>query len=98
MPCTTLLVGKKASYDGSTLMARNEDSGGTNFTVAINAFTGDAENQIVFTDGYAEMPEQRCDAIWVVYGNMPIHPLGGRVIYAKRPEEKEKYEIDFLIT
>ena len=26
MPCTTLLVGKKASYDGSTLMARNEDS------------------------------------------------------------------------
>lgn len=73
-------------------------AGGTNFTVAINAFTGDAENQIVFTDGYAEMPEQRCDAIWVVYGNMPIHPLGGRVIYAKRPEEKEKYEIDFLIT
>ncbi|MCR5272595.1 MAG: C69 family dipeptidase [Lachnospiraceae bacterium] len=26
MPCTTILVGKKASYDGSTLMARNEDS------------------------------------------------------------------------
>ena len=32
MPCTTLLVGKKASYDGSTLMARNEDSGGGHFT------------------------------------------------------------------
>ena len=32
MPCTTLLVGKKASYDGSTLMARNEDSGGAHFT------------------------------------------------------------------
>ena len=73
-------------------------AGGTNFTVAINAFTGDAENQIVFTDGYAEMPEQRCDAIWVVYGNMPIHPIGGRVIYATRPEEKEKYELDVLIT
>lgn len=27
MPCTTLLVGKKASYDGSTLVARNEDTG-----------------------------------------------------------------------
>lgn len=27
MPCTTILVGKKASYDGSTLVARNEDSG-----------------------------------------------------------------------
>ena len=31
MPCTTLLVGKKASYDGSTLMARNEDSGSGHF-------------------------------------------------------------------
>lgn len=27
MPCTTILVGKKASFDGSTLVARNEDSG-----------------------------------------------------------------------
>ena len=31
MPCTTLLVGKKASYDGSTLMARNEDCGAGRF-------------------------------------------------------------------
>ena len=31
MPCTTLLVGKAASYDGSTLMARNEDCGANNF-------------------------------------------------------------------
>ena len=73
-------------------------AGGTNFTVAVNAFTGDAENQIIFTDGYAEMPEQRCDALWVVYGTTPIHPKGGRVIYAKPPAEKEKHEIDFLIT
>jgi dipeptidase len=27
MPCTTILVGKAASYDGSTIVARNEDSG-----------------------------------------------------------------------
>ncbi len=27
MPCTTLLVGKNASYDGSTIIARNDDSG-----------------------------------------------------------------------
>ena len=27
MPCTTILVGKKASYDGSTIIARNDDSG-----------------------------------------------------------------------
>ena len=26
MPCTTILVGRKASYDGSTIVARNEDS------------------------------------------------------------------------
>ena len=32
MPCTTILVGKKASYDGSTLMARNEDSSAGEFT------------------------------------------------------------------
>ena len=25
MACTTILVGKKASYDGSTLIARNDD-------------------------------------------------------------------------
>ena len=31
MPCTTLLVGKNASYDGSTMMARNEDSGAGHF-------------------------------------------------------------------
>ena len=32
MSCTTLLVGKKASYDGSTMIARNEDAGFTAFT------------------------------------------------------------------
>ena len=32
MPCTTLLVGKNVSYDGSTLMARNEDSPSGQFT------------------------------------------------------------------
>lgn len=73
-------------------------AGGTDFTVAVEAFTGDAENQIIFTDGYAEMPEQSCNAIWVVYGSMPIYPKGGRVIYVKPSEEKEKHEIDFLIT
>ena len=26
MACTTILVGKKASYDGSTMIARTEDS------------------------------------------------------------------------
>ena len=73
-------------------------AGGTDFHAAIAAFTGDAENRIIFTDGLAEMPEQRCDVIWVVYGDHVIHPVGGRVLYSKATEEKEKHEIDFLIT
>ena len=32
MSCTTLLVGKNASYDGSTMIARNDDSGANGFT------------------------------------------------------------------
>lgn len=73
-------------------------AGGTNFETAINAFTGDAETRIIFTDGYAEMPLQRCDAIWLVYSDIPVHPIGGQVIYVKDPKEIEEHEIDFLIT
>lgn len=32
MGCTTILVGKNASYDGSTMIARNEDAGSNHFT------------------------------------------------------------------
>ena len=32
MPCTTILVGKNASYDGSTIIARNEDEASGKFT------------------------------------------------------------------
>lgn len=32
MPCTTILVGKDASYDGSTMIARNDDSFSGHFT------------------------------------------------------------------
>lgn len=73
-------------------------AGGTNFETAINAFTGDAETRIIFTDGYAEMPLQRCDAIWLVYSDIPVHPNGGHVIYVKDPKEIVEHEIDFLIT
>ncbi len=34
MPCTTILVGKKASYDGSTIIARNDDAGSANHFTA----------------------------------------------------------------
>ena len=32
MGCTTILVGRKATYDGSTMIARNDDSGSGHFT------------------------------------------------------------------
>ena len=32
MSCTTILVGKNASYDGSTIIARNDDSQQGEFT------------------------------------------------------------------
>ena len=32
MACTTMLVGKKATYDGSTMIARNDDSCSGRFT------------------------------------------------------------------
>ena len=73
-------------------------SGGTNFEAAVKAFTGEAETKIIFTDGYAEMPETRIEAIWVVYSDIPVNPPGGKVIYVNKPEELDKDEVDFLIT
>lgn len=73
-------------------------AGGTNFDTAVNAFTGDAETKIIFTDGYADMPGKRCDAIWLVYSDTPVNPPGGKVIYVKKPEEIREHEVDFLIT
>ena len=73
-------------------------SGGTDFETAVKAFTGDAETKIIFTDGYADMPSARCDAIWLVYSDTEVDPPGGHVIYVKKPEEINNNEIDFLIT
>lgn len=55
--------------------------GGTNFNIAVNAFSKRVENKIIFTDGEATMPDKNVDAIWVVFGNKKIKPKGGRVIY-----------------
>lgn len=54
--------------------------GGTNFDVAVNAFTRRVENKIIFTDGDAPMPNKNVDAIWIVFGDKKINPPGGRVI------------------
>ncbi|MGN1322420.1 MAG: VWA-like domain-containing protein [Bacilli bacterium] len=55
--------------------------GGTNFEVAVNAFTRRVENKIIFTDGDANMPNKPIDAIWIVFGGIKINPAGGKVIH-----------------
>lgn len=54
--------------------------GGTNFDVAVGAFSRRCENKIIFTDGCAHMPEVAMDAIWIVFGSKKINPKGGKVI------------------
>lgn len=54
---------------------------GTSFSAAVNAFSGRADNRIIFTDGEAPMPAQRMDIIWIVFGGKHIRPNGGRVFY-----------------
>lgn len=54
--------------------------GGTNFDVAVRAFSRRVENKIIFTDGKAPMPITPLDAIWIVFGGKQINPKGGKVI------------------
>ena len=60
-----------------------QGGGGTNFDIAVSAFSNRAENKIIFTDGMCSAPKEYCDAIWVVvgYSKHPINPPGGKVIY-----------------
>lgn len=61
-----------------------EGGGGTDFDVAVNAFSRKTVNRIIFTDGYADMPKKPVRAIWVVIGDHTINPEGGKVIYVDR--------------
>ena len=60
--------------------------GGTNFDVAVGAFSRRVENKIIFTDGDAYMPDMPLDAIWIVFGGKKINPKGGRVIDIKEEQ------------
>ena len=68
---------------------RFQGGGGTDFDVAVGAFSRRVENKIIFTDGWASMPYKPCDCIWVVFGYQIINPTGGKVIYV---DEKELYK------
>ena len=49
MGCTTILVGRNASYDGSTMIARNDDSGSGHFTPKKFAVISPAEQPETYT-------------------------------------------------
>ena len=55
--------------------------GGTDFNVAVNAFSKRVMNKIIFTDGKATMPMDDRYVIWVIFGGHKIYPKKGRVIY-----------------
>lgn len=56
--------------------------GGTDFNVAVNAFSDNADNKIIFTDGASSMPNKKIDAVWVIFGGQLYEqPNGGKVIY-----------------
>ena len=69
---------------------RFEGGGGTDFNVAVRAFTKRVENKIIFTDGYASMPNIPVDVIWIVYGKNAIKPMGGKVIHI---DEEQLYKL-----
>ncbi len=75
---------------------RFEGGGGTDFDVAVGAFSRRVENKIIFTDGDAYMPEMPLDAIWIVFGGIEINPKGGKVIQIddEQLDRLYSYEMD----
>ena len=61
MPCTTILVGKNASYDGSTFAARNEDSSAGKFNpkklIVVHPDEQPRRYRSVLTHAEIELPE-----------------------------------------
>ena len=55
--------------------------GGTDFDVAVEAFSESADNKIIFTDADGYAPRKEVDAIWIIFGDKEINPKGGRVYH-----------------
>ncbi|NEG69864.1 C69 family dipeptidase [Bifidobacterium choloepi] len=64
MPCTTILVGKDASYDGSTIIARNDDSGSGRYDpkkfVAVSPAEQPREYHSVISRMTLTLPDDPC--------------------------------------
>lgn len=73
-----------------------EGGGGTDFDVAVNAFSRRVENKIIFTDGEASMPDMPIDAIWIVFGGEKINPKGGKVINITEEQLDRLYSYEII--
>lgn len=69
--------------------------GGTDFDVAVNAFSRRVENKIIFTDGEAKMPSTSINAIWVVFGGRKINPMAGKVVYISDDQLRNLYNTSY---
>lgn len=78
MACTTVIVGKKASYDGSTLIARNDDNPSGQF----------AAKKLVYVDP-SKQPKIYKSKISKVTIKLPSNPIG----YTMTPTIDTKYGI-----
>ncbi len=80
----TQFYGYQNVYDESDIEnVKFEGFGGTYFQTAVAAFDENVPNRIIFTDGYADMPEDSKNAYYIVYGDCRIYPKNGHVIYLK---------------
>ena len=62
MGCTTILVGKKASYDGSTMIARNDDSGSGHYMPKKFVVVHPQEQPRKYKSVISEMAVEQADA------------------------------------
>ena len=68
-----------------------EGGGGTDFDVAVNAFSRRVINRIIFTDGWADPPKNKLSVIWVIFGSKKIDPQGSKVIYVDEKSLVKKH-------
>ena len=73
-----------------------EGGGGTDFDVAVGAFSRRVENKIIFTDGDASMPDMPLDAIWIVFGGKRINPKGGKIIHIDDEQLERLYDYQII--
>ena len=106
--CKNILANSKVKvgcfnteFHGFTELKKPEDidnmsfpiGGGTDFNVAVGAFSRKVPNKIIFTDGEADMPKETVrNVIWVVFGNEMINPKGGKVVNITGEQLRKLYQ------